>query len=322
MLQLRGRFEGPRVVGDLTINGGDVNVDVILERALFQPYATEPLSITDLDAASALNPWSRLGLDISLHIPKNLRLLGQDVQISQGTPIGLGDVNLRVGGDLYLYKDPGEPLSVTGSLDAISGWYQFQGRRFDIDEATSSINFRGDLNPELYVNVTREITGVLTRVAVIGPMRSPELRLSSTPPLDPSDVLSLIVFNTSANDLTAPQQQELAIRAGAIAAGFLATPLISAVQRTLGLDILEIDPTGERGQGPRVTIAEQLAPGLVARFSRQFGPDPVDEATVEYSLSRLLRIRATFSDASSLSQRSPFRRIERAGIDLLLFFSF
>ena len=322
MLQLRGRFEGPRVVGDLTINGGDVNVDVILERALFQPYATEPLSITDLDAGSSLNPWSRLGLDVALHIPKNLRLLGRDVQISQGTPIGLGDVNLRVGGDLYLYKDPGQPLSVTGSLDAISGWYQFQGRRFDIDQATSSINFRGDLNPELYVNVTREISGVLTRVAVIGPMRSPELRLSSTPPLDPSDILSLIVFNTSANDLTAPQQQELAIRAGAIAAGFLATPLISAVQRTLGLDILEIDPTGERGQGPRVTIAEQLAPGLVARFSRQFGPDPIDEATVEYSLSRLLRIRATFSDASSLSQRSPFRRIERAGIDLLLFFSF
>ena len=118
------------------------------------------------------------------------------------------------------------------------------------------------------------------------------------------------------------QQQELAVRAGAIAAGFLATPLISAVQRTLGLDILEIDATGERGQGPRITIAEQLAPGLVARFSRQFGPDPIDEATVEYSLSRLLRIRATFSDASSLSQRSPLRRIERAGIDLLLFFSF
>jgi autotransporter translocation and assembly factor TamB len=322
MLQLRGRFEAPRVVGDLTINGGDVNVDVILERALFQPYATEPMSLANLDAASALNPWSRLGLDVSLHIPKNLRLLGQDVQITQGTPIGLGDVNLRVGGDLYLYKDPAQPLSVTGSLDAISGWYKFQGRRFDIDESTSSINFRGDLNPELYVNVTREITGVLTRVSVIGPMRGPELLLSSTPPLDPSDILSLIVFNTSANDLTAPQQQELAVRAGAIAAGFLATPIISAVQRTLGLDILEIDPTGERGKGPRVTIAEQLAPGLIARFTRQFGPEALDEATVEYSLSRLLRIRATFSDAGSLTQRSPFRRVERAGIDLLLFFSF
>jgi translocation and assembly module TamB len=321
-LKLRGRFEAPRVQGDLTIETGNANVDVILERALFQPYATEPMSIVALDAVSALNPWTRLGLDVSLHIPKNLKMVGQDVQITQGTPIGLGDINLRVGGDLYLYKDAGEPVSVTGSLDSISGWYRFQGRRFDIDPLTSSINFRGDLNPELYVNVTREISGVLTRVSVIGEMRSPELRLSSTPPLDASDVLSLIVFNTAANDLTAVQQQDLAVRAGAIAAGFLATPLISAVQRSLGLDILEIDPTGEFGGGPRVTIAEELAPGLVARFSRQFGQDVFDEAAVEYALSRLLRIRATFSDANSLSLRSPFRRIERAGVDLLVFFSF
>ena len=61
---------------------------------------------------------------------------------------------------------------------------------------------------------------------------------------------------------------------------------------------------------------------LVARFSRQFGRDEYDEATIEYHLSRLLRIRGTFSDASTLNLRSPFRRVERAGIDLLVFFSF
>ena len=63
-------------------------------------------------------------------------------------------------------------------------------------------------------------------------------------------------------------------------------------------------------------------PGLVARFSRQFGQDPYDEAAIEYYLSRLFRIRATFSDAQSITARSTFRRVERAGIDLLVFFSF
>jgi autotransporter translocation and assembly factor TamB len=321
-LRLRGSVEMPRVGGDLTIDTGNANVDAILERALFQPYATEPLPIAPVETVSELNPWSRLGIDVSLHIPKNLRLVGQDVQITQGTPIGLGDINLRVGGDLYLYKDPGGPLSVTGSLDSISGWYRFQGKRFDIDPGTSSINFRGDLNPELDVNVTRNISGVLARISVTGELHSPELRLSSTPPLDASDILSLILFNTSASDLTAVQQQELAVRAGAIAAGFLATPLISAIQRSLRLDILEVDPTGTTGAGPQVTIGQELAPGLVARFSRQFGQDVFDEAVVEYALSRLLRLRATFSDATSLAVISPFRLVERAGIDLILFFSF
>src|SRR6185295_18796435 len=151
-----------------------------------------------------------------LHVPNTLRLTGRDVQISSGTPIGLGDINLRMLGDLYLYKDPGQPLSVTGSFDRVTGTYTFQGRRFDVVD-TSSINFRGDLNPEVYVTVRRLISGVETRVSIFGPLKAPELRLASTPPLDQSDILSLIVFNTSTNQLSAAQQQQLVARAGVLA---------------------------------------------------------------------------------------------------------
>jgi len=323
MLQIRGRFESPRVTGDITFGQSELKVDEILDRTLFQPYATEQTATTGVDAVAALNPWERLGLDIALHVPDSLKLTGTDVQISPGTPIGIGDINLRVAGDLYLYKDPAQPLYVTGSFDSISGTYVFQGKRFEV-VPTSSINFRGDLNPEIYVTVRREISGVEARVSIFGPMRQPELRLASNPSLDQSDILSLIVFGTPANQLTAAQQQNLLVRAGVLAAGFLATPIVSALESTLGLDILEIEPSADPrlGLAPRVTIGEELAPGLVARFSRQFGLEPYDEATIEYYLSRILRLRATFSDAQSLNARSPFRRVERAGIDLLFFFSF
>jgi len=324
-LQLRGRFEAPRLTGDLTIDGTELKADEILQRVLFQPYSEEPAAMmtpADIDAVVAMNPWDRLGLDLSLHVTPSMRLTGKNVQVSQNTPIGIGDISLRAGGDLYLYKDPAQPLSVTGSLDRLSGTYVFQGRRFTVDEGRSSINFHGDLDPEIWVTVSRVISGVDTNVTVAGPLHQPELRLSSTPPLDSSDILSLIVFNTSTNQLNTAQQQELVVRAGALAAGFLAGPLLSTVQGEIGIQTLEIDPGGDLGLGPKVTIGNELAPGLVAQFSRQFGSEPYDEATIEYYLSRILRLRATFSDAQSLSARSPFRRIERAGIDLLLYFSF
>jgi autotransporter translocation and assembly factor TamB len=323
-LGFRGRFEQPRVTGDLAIVGGEIRVDELLDRTIYQPYATTPTEvITTLDAVAALNPWERLFLDVSLQVPETLRLGGANVQISPGTPIGLGDINLRVGGDLSLYKGSGGPLSVTGSLDAVSGSYGFQGRRFIVDEAASSINFRGDLNPEVYVSVTRQVAGIETRVTIIGSMRQPELQLSSVPPLEASNILSLIVFNAPTNDLSPAQQQELVVRAGALAAGFLATPIVSAIQQEIGLQVLDIEPSGDIiNAGPRITIGQEIAPGLVAQFSRQFGQEPYDEATIEYYLSRILRLRATFSDAQSLEARSPFRRVERAGIDLLLFFSF
>ena len=322
-LQLRGRFENPRLLGDLTITSGELRVDEILQRALFQPYATQQTAIGDVDAITALNPWQRLTLNLTLHVPNTLRLVGDNVQVSPGTPIGLGDINLRAAGDLYLYKDPRDPLYVTGSFDTLSGTYAFQGRRFDVDPA-SAVVFRGDVSPELYVGVLREISGVQVRVGVIGPMRQPELRLSSVPPLGESDILSLVVFNTSTNLLTAEQQQQLVVRAGTLAAGFLAAPIVSAISSQIGLDVLEIEAASDLqgNPGARVTIGQEIAPGLMARFSRQFGPEPYDEATLEYYLSRILRLRATFSDAQSLNLRSPFRRVERAGIDLLFFFSF
>jgi translocation and assembly module TamB len=190
-------------------------------------------------------------------------------------------------------------------------------------DPASSINFRGDLNPEVYVTVRRLISGVETRVSIFGPLREPELRLASNPPLDQSDILSLIVFNTQTNQLSALQQQDLLVRAAALAAGFIAAPIVTAIERQIGLDILEIEPpSGDRDVGVRVTIGQELAPGLVARFSRQFGQEPYDEARVEYYLSRILRLRATFSDAQSAIVRSQFRRLEPWGIDLLFFFSF
>ena len=333
-LTLRGDLDAPRIAGDLTILSGELKADEIFEQALFRPYATQEAaapqatpsagaspapSAEPVDALAALNPWDRLGLDVSIHSPGTLRLAGDNVQIATGTPLGLGSFNLRATGDLYVYKDPGQQAYISGSFDSISGTYSFQGRRFDVDPS-SSINFRGDFNPDIFLSVTREINGVVARVTIAGDLQHPELRLASTPPLDASDILSLIVFNTGSGDLSTTQQQELAVRAGTLAYGFVATPLVAALQRSLGLDTLEIVPASDLG--PSVTIGNELVPGLVAQFTRGLGPEPYDEATIEYYLSRMLRLRATFSDAQSLIRISPFRRIERAGVDLLIFFSF
>ena len=56
-VRLQGRYEAPRVAGDITITSGSLRVDEILTRALFQPYSTEQTAIGDVDASNepALN---------------------------------------------------------------------------------------------------------------------------------------------------------------------------------------------------------------------------------------------------------------------------
>jgi autotransporter translocation and assembly factor TamB len=328
-LKIRGTYDAPRLFGDVTIVGGELKVDELMSRTLFEVYSTTGMEaeVTQADALSGLNPWDRLSLDINLHSQSALRMTGENLSVAQDAPLGLGSFNLRATGDIFLYKQPDEVMSVTGSLDSISGSYAFQGRRFEL-YPSSAVDFHGDLNPSLYISVSRVISGVEVRVTISGTLQEPELRLSSTPPLDPSDILALIVFNSPANALSANQTTDLASRAGTLALGFMTNTLTSALERSIGLDLLEVEPlTSASGTtssaGAKVTVGEEIAPGLIARFSRQFGTDQqFDEATIEYFISRILHIRATYSDAAGLAAASPFRRVERTGIDLLLLFSF
>ena len=91
--------------------------------------------------------------------------------------------------------------------------------------------------------------------------------------------------------------------------------MLAAMQNEIGIDTLEVEPSGDFGVGPKVTVGEEIAPGLVARFSRQFGSDPYDEATVEYYLSPHFPPPRDVLGRPVVVARSPFRRIERAGID-------
>ena len=171
-VQLQGRYESPRITGDITITSGTLRVDEILQRALFQPYATEQTRITEVDAVAALNPWDRLGLDLVAARAgdaapgrrQRADFAGHAGRTRRHQPAGRAAISIST-------RIRRQPLSVTGSFDQITGTYAFQGRGFDVLE-TSSINFRGDLNPEIYVTVTRVISGVETRVSIFGPLQA------------------------------------------------------------------------------------------------------------------------------------------------------
>ena len=265
-----------------------------------------------------------MGLDIALHVPNTLRLTGQDIQVTHGTPIGLGDINLRVLGDLYLYKDPGQPSVVTGSFDRVIGTYAFQGpplrrRSGELDQLPRRPEPR---------NVRARHAGDLRRRDARRHRRTaaqPSCARRASPPLDQSDILSLIVFNTSTNQLSAGQQQELRRprrRAGGRVPRHAAHGGDSSA-RSGSTSSKSIRPANSASNGPRADDRRgaRAGSGRAVQPAVRHG-----SATTRRPWSTtcrdILRIRATFSDARSLSARSPFRRVERAGIDLLLFFSF
>jgi translocation and assembly module TamB len=200
----------------------------------------------------------------------------------------------------------------------VRGFYDFQGRRFEVMR-DSQIRFQGlrPIDPALQVDAERIISGVTAIINIRGTARQPQVRLSSQPPLDEADVLSLIVFNQPINQLGEGERLNLAARAGGLAVGYLATPLANSIADALDLDIFEIRTTGDE---TGVALGQQIGSRLFVSFRQEFGADDYRQLSLEYRLTDLLRLVSTVAQGNQRSHRT--QRIDRTGMDLIYTISY
>ena len=77
-------------------------------------------------------------------MPNNLVVKGTDLNPSGASPVGLGDVNVTIGGDVRATKKIEEQeVRLLGTVNTVRGTYNFQGRRFDI-QRDGRIQFEGN----------------------------------------------------------------------------------------------------------------------------------------------------------------------------------
>jgi autotransporter translocation and assembly factor TamB len=320
-LNLVGTVRALKLAGLVRVHSGRIEVDRVLERFGSSPYEAEARPQPP-GSKPVEEPSLPLGMNLSIQVPDNLILRGRDLRTNTSA-LGLGDVNLTAGGDFTLVREGTNAPVLLGTISTVRGTYDFQGRRFQVLR-DGTITFRGEtpVDPALNVTAEREISGILAHVTVGGTMREPQLTLSSQPPLDQTDILSLIVFNQPANRLGEGQTANLGERAAQIAGGFVVSPIASSLGRALNLDVLEVDPTGDNSAGPTVTVGQQVGERLFLKFRQLFGGQPVSEFQLEYQLTNILRLQGSFAEGQTSANRSLTRRVERGGIDLVVYFSY
>jgi translocation and assembly module TamB len=165
---------------------------------------------------------------------------------------------------------------------------------------------------------------VQARVHLRGTLREPTLTLTSDPPLDEADILSLVVFNRPINQIGNEERGFLTDVAANYAAGIFTEQLSQSLGRALDLDLFEIQTTTAGGEvTPRITVGQQFGDRMFMRFSQQFGSQQISEFTLEYELTDYLRLAGSVAEGrQSSGQRLALRRVERFGLDLVFFFSY
>jgi len=320
-LELNGELRAPRLEGYFGVATGRIDLDEILARLETSPYSTKQAEFAGTVEPPAPGPFDRVKMDVQLYVPNDFVIRSRNLQ-PPGSVIGLGALNVTLGGDLRAVKDPGDAFQLYGGVNTVRGTYDFQGRRFDILR-DGSIRFDGTniFDPVLDLRTQRVISGVEARVNIRGTLQRPELDFSSTPPLEQADILSLIVFNQPINQLGTGEQITLAQRAQALAAGAVAGQLAQSIGSALNLDTFEIALAPETGQAAEVTVGQQVGRNLYVKVAQAVGELSTTSFILEYEIRNWLRLRSNVVQGSS-TQQSLFRRAQGTGLDLLFFFSY
>ncbi len=330
-VRVDGDIERPVVTGTLVLPGGTIRADRLFDwldtwRAPVPGAGPQPGSAGPGARVQVEEEPPRFDvatMDVVIEIPDSLSVRGADIGAGRSL-VGFGDVNTTWGGRVRIQKLPFEPVALLGEVRAVRGTYDFQGRQFAILRG-GGIRFQGlsPIDPALDVTASRTISGVETRVHLRGTLREPELRLSSSPALEEADILSLIVFNQPVNQLGSGQQASLAERAGLLASGFVASPLVQSIGRALNLDVFEIQPHADpaSGRGATIVVGEQVGERLYLRLRQAIGEANVSQFILEYQLADYARVETSFTQGQTVA-RSLLQRLERAGLDLVFFFSY
>ncbi len=223
---------------------------------------------------------------------------------ARGPPIDL-DIKLRanrgvfvrgrgVNAELSLNADVGGTLTrpdLTGRARVYQGSYEFAGKRFDFDERGSVTLANAPEQIRLDLTATWEGPSLTATVRIAGTAAKPQITLTSAPSLPQSEILSQVLFGSSASQLSGAETAQLASTATALATGG-GFDVLGSLRQFAGLDRLAF--AGDQTSGLAVAGGKYIGDNVyleVIGGGRQ-GPS----AEVDWRVRRHLSLTSTLSN--------------------------
>jgi autotransporter translocation and assembly factor TamB len=257
-LQARGAIELRGLRYSLAGGADPLLSEITVRDSRIAPREPQPLLIETTDF------YDRATVDVAIAIANDGRVQGQGA-------------NLEIAGDLRAEKPPGKPLVLTGAIDTTSGSYRFQGRLFAIEQARVNFTGRPDFDPTLDVRAMHRVRNILVYALVTGRASAPIVRLTSDPPYPQDDVLALLLFGRTRDELG--QQQ-----AGALQAA-LAPGAGAAVFEKIGIEspVDEFDVESDEESGdPVIGVGRYLTQDIFVRYGQAIGPEAESSVRVNW----------------------------------------
>ncbi|WP_119389748.1 translocation/assembly module TamB domain-containing protein [Taklimakanibacter lacteus] len=175
-------------------------------------------------------------LDVTLSAPNGIFVRGMGIEA-------------ELGGDLTIRGTSNAPRSL-GGFAVKRGRFDGFGKRLDFEKGL--ISFNGSLDPELDFVAQSESDGITAKVLISGPASAPKISFASTPELPQDEVISHLLFDRSASELSIGQAAQLAQTIAQLSGS--GPGVLDKMRRSLGVDSLDVgtENGGEVGLGKRI----------------------------------------------------------------------
>jgi translocation and assembly module TamB len=225
--------------------------------------------------------FDNLALDLAIDLHRNTWIRHEDAQI-------------ELDGGITIKKRPAFPVAIIGEIDTVRGWVQFHNKRFTLVNGQIMFTGGSEIDPRLNVDAQDAISDYTVDLIVTGTANKPEIKLQSRPQLAQADILSLILFGTTTEQLGQGQKAMLRQQAQSLVIGAAG----QALSQSLGLQSLGVDVNGNS-----VGVGRYLNENTYLSISPSLGSSgsstPSQVASIQYFLRRWLTITsATMSDGS------------------------
>ncbi|HEX8298108.1 MAG TPA: translocation/assembly module TamB domain-containing protein [Rubricoccaceae bacterium] len=310
-LRLTGSLSAPVLRGSVQLARGDIYVT--------NELASPDIEQVELTAAEIETLERRFGREIAARDTSVSRFtqaldydlqvdIGRNVWIRSGAGAGIG-YDIEFTGEVQATKRPfADGGDLYGEIELVNGNIRTFNRRFELDRGTLVFNgpalaARVDIGASLDIQLSQSQSlagqsAVEVLLDVTGRLdRNPEIRLSSSPVLEPSDIISLI----ATGQLASNAGTGAAVGAGTgLLLGSVSSAFEQQANESLGLDLTQV--SYENGSivikvGKYITDRLFLTAGFVpssGSSGRRESDLPV-QFTLDYEILRWLQAQGEYS---------------------------
>lgn len=282
----------------------EARVDVTLEGSWAVPslWGTVFLTRLDYEPPRAKRKWWQFYKDIIPEVSDTVPGASISVETTPLPPLTAdlkikfdknvwykrAQASVELKGDLWIKKEPRAPPTIFGTVETVRGNASYLGRHFRIE--SGRIEFGGEYPADPTIEAGAlwidERSQTRVKLDLKGNLGRPRLALSSVPPLEQRDIVSLLVTGRPFEKAEggAAADGEAARRAAEqLLAAYASQKVRQSVLKPLQLDVFQLRMRGGGSAG--VTLGRYVTKELFVVYDQAVGGGRTNRLRAEYSIS-------------------------------------